>query len=205
MRLRLGQIGPLGDKQPARASLPSVRLRSRRATCDVRQPLYSHMMRTFALLLLPAALLLAADAQTQYDVTEFDADESGILEPKEFTKFLQKTPAKGQSKAQIRDMFKNIDSSECPQFCVLSNPGRRRRRRRRRSRRSAPPPLGAATDHARSPAAPAPQTTTTASTRPSSTPSSSRCRTRHHLLRASRLQTRTKMTRTPTRSAWPSS
>jgi len=80
------------------------------------------------LLLLPAALLLvAADAQ-QYDVQEFDADDSGILEPKEFTKFLQGTPAKGQSKAQVRDMFKTIDTSEPTPRSLFPSPDCRRPR-----------------------------------------------------------------------------
>ena len=74
----------------------------------------------------PLLLLLlgigSAVAQSGYDITEFDADESGALEPKEFARFLQTTPAKGQPKDQIRSMFKRINTSaylDCDQsVCV---------------------------------------------------------------------------------------
>ena len=67
------------------------------------------------MMLLRVALLLslgaaAVVAQGVPPIAEFDADESGRLEPKEFAKFLQQTPAKGAPKDQIRSMFKNIDS-----------------------------------------------------------------------------------------------
>ena len=44
-----------------------------------------------------------------YQIKEFDGDFSGALEPKEFAKFLQTTPAK--EPIQIRAMFKRIDAS----------------------------------------------------------------------------------------------
>jgi Ca2+-binding EF-hand superfamily protein len=69
---------------------------------------------------LALALVLGVGSTVaQYDITEFDADESGALEPKEFAKFLQTTPAKGQPKDQIRQMFKRINTSKCDQtVCV---------------------------------------------------------------------------------------
>ena len=57
----------------------------------------------------------SAAAQGGYDIKEFDSDGSGALEPKEFAKFLQTTPAKGQPKDQIRQMFKRINTSKCNQ------------------------------------------------------------------------------------------
>lgn len=53
----------------------------------------------------------AAAQGGMYQIKEFDGDGSGALEPKEFTKFLQTTPAKGQPKDQVRSMFKRIDTS----------------------------------------------------------------------------------------------
>ena len=74
---------------------------------------------------LPLLLLLgigSAVAQSGYDIKEFDTDESGALEPKEFARFLQSTPAKGQPKGEIRSMFKQINTSkylDCDQsVCV---------------------------------------------------------------------------------------
>ena len=76
-------------------------------------------------LLLLLLLLLgigSAVAQSGYDIKEFDTDESGALEPKEFARFLQSTPAKGQPKGEIRSMFKQINTSkylDCDQsVCV---------------------------------------------------------------------------------------
>ena len=65
------------------------------------------MLRVALLLSLGAAAVVA---QGVPPIADFDADESGRLEPKEFAKFLQQTPAKGAPKDQIRSMFKNIDS-----------------------------------------------------------------------------------------------
>jgi hypothetical protein len=67
---------------------------------------------TLAALALSSGAGVASAQDGLYQISEFDADESGSLEPKEFTKFLQTTPAKGQSKDQVRGMFKRIDSSE---------------------------------------------------------------------------------------------
>jgi hypothetical protein len=67
---------------------------------------------TLAALALSIGAGVASAQDGLYQISEFDADESGSLEPKEFTKFLQTTPAKGQSKDQVRGMFKRIDSSE---------------------------------------------------------------------------------------------
>lgn len=47
-----------------------------------------------------------------YAIKDFDKDDSGKLEPKEFSKFLQTTPAAGQPKDQVRAMFKRIDTSK---------------------------------------------------------------------------------------------
>ena len=75
---------------------------------------------TLAALALSSGAGVASAQDGLYQISEFDADESGSLEPKEFTKFLQTTPAKGQSKDQVRGMFKRIDSSEFSHFrCVL--------------------------------------------------------------------------------------
>ena len=61
----------------------------------------------------------SAAAQGGYDIKEFDADGSGALEPKEFAKFLQTTPAKGQPKDQVRQMFKQINTSKCNQTVCI--------------------------------------------------------------------------------------
>ena len=47
-----------------------------------------------------------------YEIKDFDMDDSAKLEPKEFSKFLQTTPAAGQPKDQVRAMFKRIDTSK---------------------------------------------------------------------------------------------